>query len=313
MVMEVTIVPVHQIDVRSIPTWLRHREVFAAFDALRPDEELCIITDHEPRPLRYEFDTQREGRFVWVQRQHSDDEWQVTIRRIKAKGRPGSLEDFFARCAALDRSSEQTRKVFAATAMERAVARRETVTEQGSEWPYLGFVREGTLGMIAGSANGREHLLFEYLPFETFGEVATIDGGTVLGHVAPPFGEAQIVAVPRSVVLDRMDSDSALARSMAKLCAQRARALAERLEFLAGHSIVERVARALLPYASPEQGLSPVLASARRMSQSQLAVAAGTVREVAARALFELENAGAIELEAGRITRIDRAKLVAFL
>ncbi|TAM75432.1 DUF2249 domain-containing protein [bacterium] len=303
----------HLIDVRSIPTWLRHREIFAAFDALRPGEELQLSTDHEPRPLRFEFDRQREGRFVWLQRQHSDDDWVVTIRRIDSEGRDGSLEDFLGRCAALEGCSDETRAAFVANALERSIPHREALNEQGSQWPYLGFVREGTLGMIAGSANGRERLLFEFLPFETFGELSLVDGGTMLGRVAPPFGAARIVAVPRNVVLKQMESDIGLVRSIALLCAQRGRALAERLEFLAGRSTVERVARALLPYAPPDQGLAPVLSSARRMSQSQLAIAAGTVREVAARALFELENAGAIELEGGRIARIDRAKLSSFL
>ncbi|MDE2572817.1 MAG: DUF2249 domain-containing protein [bacterium] len=303
----------HQVDVRSLPTWRRHREVFAAFDALRPAEELRVISDHEPRPLRYEFDRLREGRFVWMQRQHSDDEWRVTIRRIDAPGREGTLEDFFARCAALESASEATHRAFIAAATERIIAYREALNEQGMEWPYLGFVREGRLGMIAGSANGRERLLFEFLPFETFGEISLVDGGTMLGRVAPPFGSARAIAVPRNVVLKQMDDDPAFAHAIALLCAQRGRALAERLEFLAGRSTVERVARALLPYARPDFGLAPVLAPARRMSQSQLAIAAGTVREVAARALFELESSGAIQLEGGRIARIDRAKLTAFV
>lgn len=303
----------YTIDVRSIPTWLRHREIFAAFDALAPGEELRLIVDHRPRPLRYEFDRQRDGRFVWVQRQLSDDDWRVTIRRIEARGQDGSLEDFFSRCAVLEGCSERTQRAFVESAIERVIAGGEALNEQGSQWPYLGFVREGTLLMIAGSANGRERLLFEFLPFETLGEIAMVDGGAVLGRVTPPFGIARIVAVPRNVVLAQMENDAVLARSMALVCAQRARALAERLEVLAGRSTVERVARALLPYAPPDQGLAPVPAQARRMSQSQLAVAAGTVREVAARALFELESAGAIMLEAGRIARIDRAKLSTFI
>ncbi|HVA36488.1 MAG TPA: DUF2249 domain-containing protein [Candidatus Dormibacteraeota bacterium] len=303
----------HRIDVRSIPTWLRHREIFAAFDALRPGESLELSTDHEPRPLRYEFDHQREGRFVWSAQQLADDDWSVTIRRLKSQGRDGSLADFFARCAAFEGAHPRTLAAFTAHAVERTVTRRESVNEQGALWPYLGVVREGTLGMIAGSANGRERLLFEYLPFETFGEIAVVDGGAALGRVAPPFGRARIVAIPRAAVLKQMEDDAAFARRMTLLCAHRGRALAERLELLAGRSTIERMARALLPYASPEQGISPALAPATRMSQSQLAVAAGTVREVAARALFELESAGAIELEGGRIARIDRAKLAVYL
>jgi DNA-binding transcriptional regulator YhcF (GntR family) len=45
---------------------------------------------------------------------------------------------------------------------------------------------------------------------------------------------------------------------------------------------------------------------------TQIATATGTVKEVAARAVAELERAGAIRRVRGRIALIDRAKLAAF-
>ena len=49
------------------------------------------------------------------------------------------------------------------------------------------------------------------------------------------------------------------------------------------------------------------------MTQAQLALTAGTAKEVAARAIAELEAAGAIQRARGRIARIDRCKLDAFV
>jgi DNA-binding GntR family transcriptional regulator len=49
------------------------------------------------------------------------------------------------------------------------------------------------------------------------------------------------------------------------------------------------------------------------MTQNQLAVIAGTAKEVAARAIAELEAAGALERMQGHISRIDRAKLQMFI
>jgi DNA-binding transcriptional regulator YhcF (GntR family) len=46
---------------------------------------------------------------------------------------------------------------------------------------------------------------------------------------------------------------------------------------------------------------------------TQIATAAGTVKEVAARAIAELERAGTIRRARGRIAFIDRAKLETFL
>lgn len=49
------------------------------------------------------------------------------------------------------------------------------------------------------------------------------------------------------------------------------------------------------------------------MTQNQLAIIAGTAKEVAARAVAELEAAGALQRTEGHIARIDRAKLQAYV
>jgi CRP/FNR family transcriptional regulator len=47
-----------------------------------------------------------------------------------------------------------------------------------------------------------------------------------------------------------------------------------------------------------------------RLTQDDLAARVGTVREVVARSLKELENIGAIEVQRGRIKILDRKKLI---
>ena len=49
------------------------------------------------------------------------------------------------------------------------------------------------------------------------------------------------------------------------------------------------------------------------MTQSQLAAAAGTVKEAASRVLAELAEAGAIELVRGRGAHVDRESLTSFV
>jgi hypothetical protein len=74
--------------------------------------------------------------------------------------------------------------------------------------------------------------------------------------------------------------------------------------------IIARVANALLPYAAPEQGLHPALPPLPNMTQSQVAASAGTVKEVAARAIAELERLQALRRERGHIRYLDRTKLL---
>ena len=47
-----------------------------------------------------------------------------------------------------------------------------------------------------------------------------------------------------------------------------------------------------------------------RLTQDDMAARIGTVREVVARSLKELENVGAIDIERGKITIIDQEKLI---
>jgi len=50
--------------------------------------------------------------------------------------------------------------------------------------------------------------------------------------------------------------------------------------------------------------------NSRRLTQDDLAARIGTVREVVARSLKELENHGAIEVNRGKITIVDRDRLI---
>lgn len=76
-------------------------------------------------------------------------------------------------------------------------------------------------------------------------------------------------------------------------------------------SMTARIARALLPYAGPAEGMVPTLPPLSQMSQAQIATIAGTVRIVAARGLAKLVRERAIELRRGRVARIDRRQLQA--
>ncbi len=56
----------------------------------------------------------------------------------------------------------------------------------------------------------------------------------------------------------------------------------------------------------PDAGLTPSLQPLRRITQTQLAATAGAVKEVAARAVAELEAVGALQRAKGRIALVDR-------
>jgi hypothetical protein len=67
-----------------------------------------------------------------------------------------------------------------------------------------------------------------------------------------------------------------------------------------------------MSYAPATTGMAPGLPGVENLSQAQIAAAAGTVLDMAARALIRLKNANAVELDRGRVRSIDRARLEAF-
>jgi uncharacterized protein (DUF2249 family) len=50
-----------ELDVRSMPPKERHPTIHAAFDALDSGESLTLVNDHDPKPLFYEFQAEREN------------------------------------------------------------------------------------------------------------------------------------------------------------------------------------------------------------------------------------------------------------
>lgn len=298
------------IDVRALPTWERHPKIFTAFDGLETGEELRIVSDHEPRPLREEFERAYPRRYVWLQRMLGTDHWEVVLRRV-AMAAGEQPPDVLRRCSVFADVAAETLDALATAALEKALRHNEPIAEQGVAWDGFGVVAAGTLAAIIGSALGREHLLFEILPGEGFGEVSTIDGGTTPARFVAVSRSARVVCLPKATMRAALQTDPALARAMNDLCAQRLRVIIERFAAQTALPTVARVAGALLPYAAPEPGLNPVLASFQ-MTQGDLAIVAGTVKEVVSRALAELEQACAIERAGGHVVKLDREKLHTF-
>jgi CRP-like cAMP-binding protein len=84
------------------------------------------------------------------------------------------------------------------------------------------------------------------------------------------------------------------------------------VEDLSFRHVTARVAKILI-----EQDASAVASGAsgkavHRLTQQEMAAMAGTAREMVGRALKELEATGAIRIQRGRITVVNRARLEMF-
>jgi uncharacterized protein (DUF2249 family) len=69
------------LDVRSEPPARRHELIFDTYDALGPGEGFVLVNDHDPKPLRYQFEAEHAGAFSWDYLEEGPEAWRVRIGR----------------------------------------------------------------------------------------------------------------------------------------------------------------------------------------------------------------------------------------
>jgi CRP/FNR family transcriptional regulator len=214
------------------------------------------------------------------------------------------------RTAVLAGASEDLRRELAAQASLHTIRRGQTIVTEGAEWPYLGIVFEGVLALTTGNSNGRLRIFLEVFPYELFGELELFDEAPASGRVIALSKVARYLRIPRRVVLEAGDRETQLLVALGRVNAQRRRDHMQALATQATMPIIARVAHVLVPYAIPERGLSPARLPLPHLTQAQIAAAAGTVKEVAARAIAELEQRELLKRERGHIRYLDRQGLL---
>ena len=68
-----------ELDVRIIPPREKHPTIFQTFETLEPGESFILVNDHDPFPLRYQFQAEREGQFEWEYLEEGPTVWRVRI------------------------------------------------------------------------------------------------------------------------------------------------------------------------------------------------------------------------------------------
>lgn len=72
--------PSDELDVRHVAARDRHPLIFAAFDRLPIGGGFTIVSDHDPRPLSYQFAAERPNAFTWEYLERGPI-WRVRVTR----------------------------------------------------------------------------------------------------------------------------------------------------------------------------------------------------------------------------------------
>ena len=74
------------VDVREIPHGRRHPRIFARFARLAPGESFTLVNNHDPKPLRREFQAAHPDAFTWEYVEPGPERWQIRIGRPAGAG-----------------------------------------------------------------------------------------------------------------------------------------------------------------------------------------------------------------------------------
>jgi uncharacterized protein (DUF2249 family) len=300
-----------EIDLRNLPVWERPDLVGKALDRLPSGASLTLILENEPRALSSRITQDRPDRFVIESRRIASRVWhlRLTHRPGEIVGKDSSFHHL-SRCPAFAGLDAGVREEMADASMWHTGRRGQTLVAENADWPFLGMVTDGIVARANGGGRERERILYEIFPYELFGVAEYFDRGLKMARISVFSKSTHILKIPWEVVAQIAARYPELTNALGIVMAQRVRLLADALAVQGSLPILGRIARVLLPYAMPERGLVPSAHSLSTITQSQIAAAGGTVKEVAARAIAELESRKALRREHGHIRYLDREVLL---
>ena len=192
----------------------------------------------------------------------------------------------------------------AAVTVERHYERGDIIILAGQDGGGLYFVRQGLVKVYRTSEEGKEQTLRLIDAGNTFNDVPALDGGP--NPASAMAMEPTVAYVTSGLQLRRLIAERpGIALATVHTMAEALRGLVALVEDLSFRSVRARVAKILL-----DQEQTSVAATPRhRLTQQEIAALAGTAREMVGRALKELEGAGAIRNEHGRVTILSDERL----
>lgn len=178
----------------------------------------------------------------------------------------------------------------------RRYSRGEVLFWEGDDCAGLHIIEHGSVKLFRISPQGRQHIVRVLQEGDTCNEVPVFDGGPNPVNVEA-LEETSVWIVDAEAVRELMRKDPEFMQKTIQNLARMMRHLVKMASEMAFFQVTNRLAR--LIEEIPPQELSGT--GGMRWTQDQLAARLGTVREVVARSLRELERSGAIEVENRRI------------
>ncbi len=186
----------------------------------------------------------------------------------------------------------------------RGYERDEVLFWEGEPCAGLHIIRKGSLKLFKISPQGRELII------NIFGEGASLNEVPVFDRGSNPVSAAalessEVWVIDAGVIQNAMEKHHEMCQAVIETLSGNLRMMVQKVEELSFYQVTNRLARLISQL--PEEQLSDL--ASFRITQNQLAAQLGTVREVVARSLSELQRSGAIRVRRRQIEIVDKTVL----
>ena len=182
----------------------------------------------------------------------------------------------------------------------RGFERGEMLFWEGDPCAGLHIIEEGSVKLFRISPQGRQYIVRVLQEGDTCNEVPAFDGGTNPVNVAT-LEKSKVWVIDDTALRTLVKAHPDFALKVLSNFGKNMRGLVRMVSEMAFYQVTNRLARLISELPSEE--------SHPHWTQEQLAARLGTVREVVARSLKELERSGAICIEDRRIHIADQDAL----
>lgn len=178
----------------------------------------------------------------------------------------------------------------------------DALFHEGDPAPGLFYLCRGGVKAVRYSSEGRQLIIREFGPGETFNEVGALDGSPNAATVVATKRETEVLLIPGEDVRGLVTRYPDLGAKIMEAMANKLRFAMGKVNRLALMDVKARLAAHLVDTADQNGEL-------RGVSQEELAAQLGTVRQVVGRILNELQKAGTLQVQRGIIRIIDHHAL----
>jgi CRP/FNR family transcriptional regulator len=182
----------------------------------------------------------------------------------------------------------------------RGFERGEMLFWEGDPCAGLHIIEEGSVKLFRMSPQGRQYIVRVLQEGDTCNEVPAFDGGTNPVNVET-LEKSRVWVIDDQMLRALVKAHPEFALKILSNFGKNLRGLVRMVSEMAFYQVTNRLARLISE--------SPAEESRQHWTQEQLAARLGTVREVVARSLKELERSGAIRIEDRRIHIADQDAL----